>query len=106
VRTHFIAHGCPPPAPRPHFIRLDGPALIEGRCGVSGEAVELFDRAQANRGSVDLRTLRTWARVEELERLADELEHFDLASRDGTVVSIASGCENVVLADCGWRRWS
>jgi hypothetical protein len=105
-RAYFIRHGCAPLPPRPRIVKLDGPSVLDGRRGVSMEALELFELAKKGGGQVDLLSLRRWARVNDLQRLVDELAHFGVVVSDGNVVSIVADSRNVILTGPRWRRWS
>lgn len=95
------------PRPRRAIVRPDAASpVVEGRTGVSNEAVELFDRAQRAGGSLALSELRRWVRVENLRDLVDELVAFGLVENSRTSVTVAAAFEQHVLVSGGWSRWS
>ncbi|WCB95497.1 hypothetical protein DSM104299_04245 [Baekduia alba] len=111
------------PKPRRQSLRItDMSGVVAGREGVSDEAVELFGLAQRQGGMLrlteDIRFAGTRTRMDDLQRLVDELVHFRLVervevepadpralpSRDG--IRVAESVANVVLWANGWSRWS
>jgi hypothetical protein len=111
-----IVRGYGLPRPRRRVVRLTGPSLIAGRVGLSKEAVELFDAARAAGGTLAVSSFGHRARLDDLDRLVDELVHVELCERveirprrrggvGGPGIAICRGYEDILLVAEGWSRW-
>jgi hypothetical protein len=110
MRAYFLAYGRVPPPARQPVVRISGPSILDGRQGLSNEAVELFALIQKAGGAADLSAfpvLRRRTRLDDLMRLVEELEHQELVTHRGPVVHIRTDYRNaMVVSDVDWRRWS
>lgn len=110
-RSHYLRHGRLPRRPMQNVKIAEPSPVMQGRLGVSDEAVHLFERARDAGGTLtlseDIRFAGTRTRMDDLQRLVDELVHFGLVARVGrAAIGVAPEHMETALWSNDWSRWS